>query len=93
MCDAREIEISVRCSDKLDTCGSGAENGFTTEYVPVAATPMYEMYDTAFLDGNDTDYISSDYSVDCSDYLGQSARFVFGFLVGVYCHSVSKVSS
>lgn len=55
----------------MEACGAGAENGYKTDYVPVASAPLDEKFDVSLIDGRDTDIIGSDFSVDCALYLGE----------------------
>lgn len=60
------------CSDKVEACGDGAEIGYTEDHVPVASEPLHEVYDAMLIEGDDVDIIDSDFTVNCTLYLGES---------------------
>lgn len=62
---------STRCEQHVEDCGSSATTGYTSEYSPVAATPLAEAYDADLIDGDDIDQIDSENSLDCSLYIGE----------------------
>lgn len=58
------------CADRVEACGDDAELGYTEDHVPVVSTPLDEQYDTEFIDGDDVEIIDSDFTVNCTLYLG-----------------------
>lgn len=64
---------SSRCDGPhVEACGSNAVEGYTDAYVPVTGTPLTESYDTNLIDGEDTVYVGTQTSMDCSLYLGEN---------------------
>lgn len=59
------------CNDKVEACSTAPEVGYTGAYVPMASTPLDDMYDATLISGDDRDVIGSDFSVDCTLYLGE----------------------
>lgn len=55
----------------MEACGTSPEVGHTEAYVPVASTPMDDLYDAALISGDDRDVIGSGFSVNCTLYLGE----------------------
>lgn len=60
------------CSDKVEACGTSPLVGYTEAHVPVASTPLDDMYDATLIAGDDQDAIGSDLSVDCTLFLGET---------------------
>ena len=65
--------VMCRCSRKVDACGTSPERGYTDDYVPSRTTSLDEQYDTDLIKGNDTDFIDTMNSVDCSLFMGEFA--------------------
>ena len=61
----------VSCNYKVEACGDNPQIGYTTDYVPEASIPLDEQYDAALIEGDDIDIIDSDFSLDCTLYLGE----------------------
>lgn len=68
--------LSDRCGTYVEDCDSSAEEGYSDDYVPAEATDLSDVYDAELIEGDDTDYIGSRYSLDCSLYEGQSRRLI-----------------
>lgn len=63
------------CTSPVENCGdSTTEDGYTDSYSPETATDLSEVYDADLLEGDDTDYLDSSTSLDCSLYLGELSR-------------------
>ncbi|CAM9969109.1 unnamed protein product, partial [Ectocarpus fasciculatus] len=60
----------VTCSDRIEACGDGALVGYTDDHVPVASESLHEAYDALLIAGDDEDIIGSDFTVNCTLYLG-----------------------
>ncbi|CAM9808747.1 unnamed protein product [Ascophyllum nodosum] len=63
----------LTCNDKVEACDDDAEEGYTDSYVPEALPTLHEVYDSQLIEGNDTTYIGSNDSVNCTLYLGSSS--------------------
>lgn len=61
----------ISCSDQVEACGDDPDVGYTTNHVPEASTPLDEMFDATLINGDDTDLIDSNFSVNCTPYLGE----------------------
>lgn len=59
------------CDEKVETCGTAPEVGYTDAHVPVASTPLDAMYDADLISGDDVDIVGSEMSIDCTLYLGE----------------------
>lgn len=55
----------------MDACGDSPENGYTADYTPGILTSLDEQYDADLISGDDTDFIDSSFSVDCTLYMGE----------------------
>ena len=55
----------------MEPCGDSPENGYTADYVPTIARSLDDQYDANLIAGDDTDFIDSRSSVDCSLYMGE----------------------
>lgn len=65
------------CNRQVDDCGEGAEIGYSSDHAPEASEPLHEVYDTALIDGTDADWVGSNFSVNCTLYLGKSLSWSF----------------
>ncbi|CBN79507.1 expressed unknown protein [Ectocarpus siliculosus] len=59
-----------RCSEKVDACGDDPVAGYTADLVPAETASLDEMYDALLIEGLDTDIIGSNFTVNCTLYLG-----------------------
>ncbi|CAM9921460.1 unnamed protein product, partial [Hapterophycus canaliculatus] len=64
----------VTCHERVDVCGDDAELGYTEDHVPVESSPLDEQYDAELIEGDDVDIIDSDFTVNCTLYLGALPR-------------------
>eukprot|EP00752_Nemacystus_decipiens_P007320 g6549.t3 len=62
----------VACNDQVEPCGESAELGYSDEHVPEASTSLHDQYDAMLIEGEDVDYIESNFSVNCTLYLGSA---------------------
>ncbi|CAM9687361.1 unnamed protein product [Ectocarpus fasciculatus] len=61
----------MTCSDKVDACGDDPVAGYTENLVPTETTSLDVMYDALLIEGLDTDIIDSNFTVNCTLYLGE----------------------
>ncbi|CAM9215125.1 unnamed protein product, partial [Ectocarpus sp. 6 AP-2014] len=59
-----------RCSEKVDACGDDPVAGYAADLVPAETALRDEMYDALLIEGLDTDIIDSNFTVNCTLYLG-----------------------
>lgn len=70
----------------MEHCGDSSEDGTTASYTPTKAFDLSEVYDAELIEGNDSDYINSTFSLDCRLYLGEpQGRAVQGLDLVVVC--------
>lgn len=55
----------------VEACGDNPEDGYTDMYVPEASSSLDEQYETTLISGDDLDVIGSNFSIDCTLYLGE----------------------
>lgn len=55
----------------MEACGDNPVKGYTAAYVPEASLPLDDQYDTMLISGNDSLVIDSNFSMDCTLYLGE----------------------
>ena len=61
----------------MEACGDNPEDGFTSGYVPALTSGLDDAYDTVLITGDDTDFIDTRSSVNCSLYMGERTRVTF----------------
>lgn len=66
----------------MEACGDNPEDGFTSDYVPTLTTGLDDAYDAELIAGDDTDFIDTRSSVNCSLYMGERIREKFGLSLG-----------
>lgn len=59
------------CNDNIESCGTSPEVGYTAAHTPVVTETLDELYDADLISGDDVDIIGSDFSVNCTLYLGE----------------------
>lgn len=67
------VQSTISCNDMTEACGDNPDVGYTANHVPEASVPLDDMYETALIDGDDVDVLGSDFSVNCTLYLGECA--------------------
>lgn len=60
-----------RCSSKVDSCDSDAEEGYSADYVPEASSPLDVHYDVDMINGNDSLIIGTSNPFNCSLFAGE----------------------
>ena len=55
----------------MEACGDSPVVGYTADYVPEPSVSLDAQYDAELIDGIDVDIIDSDFTVDCTLYLGE----------------------
>lgn len=55
----------------MEACGDSPEDGYTADYVPAVSTSLDVAYDTDLMTGTDTDFIDSNFTMDCGLYIGE----------------------
>lgn len=55
----------------MEACGDNPVDGFTADYEPALTTNLAGAYDAVLIDGDDTDFIDTRSSVNCSLYMGE----------------------
>lgn len=81
----------ISCSEKVEACGDNPVAGYTEDYVPEASASLDAQYDAELVPGDDLEFIDSNFSVNCTLYLGKflyTARVVLYSIAGsfsVFC--------
>lgn len=55
----------------MPACGDNPEYGYTSAYAPEASSSLDEPYDATLITGDNVDLLDTDFSMDCSLYLGE----------------------
>lgn len=73
-----------RCSSKVDSCDSDAEEGYSADYVPEASSPLDVHYDVDMINGNDSLIIGTSNPFNCSLFAGEiNLSFTLSLVVQV----------
>lgn len=61
----------LRCTSPIRDCGESPEEGYTAGYTPALGTDLSAQYDADLISGDDTFFVGSNFSLNCSLYLGE----------------------
>lgn len=74
----------------MEACGDSPENGYTAAYVPAASTSLDVAYDSDLMSGADTDFIDSNFTMDCALYVGELLP-VIAMLACMHAHTTDAL--
>lgn len=66
-----DVNKKNSCSSQVEACPSEVEDGYTSDYAPEVAASLAEPYETVLITGEDSRFIDTLFSLDCTLYVGE----------------------